>query len=108
MVLWSCVAQLVFIHAIRDRLESGGDPEKKLKELFDKIDEDGSGIMDRSEFAGLLKALQVPAKMQTKKSADELWKSIDEDGSGEVPRSRVSPPFPFFSLRTVEFCLCDR
>merc|ERR1719487_2437868 len=61
---------------------------EKVKRVFDKYDEDGSGQMEKDEFklmmtdlicVGKLKGLQVPNGL-----LEDQWLSVDHDGSGEV------------------------
>lgn len=61
---------------------------EKVKAVFDKYDEDGSGQMEKEEFdmmmtdlicVGRLKGLEVPPGL-----LNEQWKQVDHDGSGEV------------------------
>merc|ERR1719161_1946761 len=61
---------------------------EKVKKVFDKYDEDGSGQMEKEEFklmmtdlicVGKLKGLQVPNGL-----LEDQWLSVDHDGSGEV------------------------
>merc|ERR1719389_1548188 len=61
---------------------------EKVKKVFDKYDEDGSGMMEKDEFdcmmndlicVGKLKGQEVPKAL-----LDSQWKGVDHDGSGEV------------------------
>jgi len=61
---------------------------EKVKKVFDKYDEDGSGQMEKDEFdcmmndlicVGKLKGQEVPKAL-----LDSQWKGVDHDGSGEV------------------------
>lgn len=56
------------------------DPEL-LAELFNKIDTDGSGYLDREEIAQLSEELGKPL---SKAELDDAMHSMDADGSGEV------------------------
>jgi hypothetical protein len=62
------------------------DPEseadlKQLRRLFESIDSDGSGLLDRAEVQ--LLAEQLGATLSTAEM-DEAMREMDEDGSGEV------------------------
>merc|ERR1719174_312611 len=61
---------------------------EKVKKVYDKYDEDGSGQMEKDEFAmmmndlvcvGKLKGHEVPRAL-----LEDQWKGVDHDGSGEV------------------------
>merc|ERR1719440_306460 len=61
---------------------------EKVKAVFDKYDEDGSGKMEKDEFrlmmtdlvcVGKLKGQEVPRAL-----LEDQWKGVDHDGSGEV------------------------
>lgn len=56
------------------------DPEL-LAELFNKIDTDGSGLLDRDEIAQLSRDLGKPL---SEAELDDAMLSMDADGSGEV------------------------
>lgn len=68
--------------AVQRRVMRGqGVDEEELKQLFSKIDEDGSGLLDRDEVAALSEQLGAPL---TKVKLDAAMADMDEDGSGEV------------------------
>jgi len=63
-----------------------------IKREFDKYDSDGSGLIDKEEFASMLKTL-LKAKDSCDLSADRIkkfWMEIDHDGSGEVDFSEYA------------------
>ena len=58
-----------------------------LKHLFDKIDADGSGLIDRSEFMRfvLARAEENPGGAQpTRQQIEDAFDSVDSDQSGEL------------------------
>ena len=55
--------------------------ERGLRELFDEIDTDGGGTLDRGEIKALADKLGVA---MSKRELDLAMKGVDEDGSGEV------------------------
>ena len=55
--------------------------ERELRELFDEIDTDGGGTLDRGEIKALADKLGVA---MSKRELDLAMKEMDEDGSGEV------------------------
>ena len=55
--------------------------ERGLRELFDEIDTDGGGTLDRGEIKALADKLGVA---MSKRELDLAMKEMDEDGSGEV------------------------
>ena len=55
---------------------------RRVKDVFDKIDEDGSGSIDESELAKLLGGIGYNTK--TKVSAATLIKEMDDTGDGEI------------------------
>ena len=52
-----------------------------LPQAFDKFDTDGSGLLDREEFAGAMHRLGLRL---TTAEYDVLFDENDEDGSGEI------------------------
>eukprot|EP01046_Picozoa_sp_COSAG06_P022957 COSAG06_NODE_1804_length_8360_cov_8.543155_6_plen_155_part_00 len=69
-------------YAIRlmDPLLPNDDPEG-LHELFDSIDEDGSGTLEREEIASLALEMETPL---TDRELDVAMATMDADNSGEV------------------------
>eukprot|EP01052_Picozoa_sp_SAG31_P042607 SAG31_NODE_6821_length_1878_cov_1.327150_2_plen_364_part_00 len=55
--------------------------EAQLLQLFDEIDTDGSGLLDREEVANLAESLGAPLSTS---ELDQAMLEMDEDGSGEV------------------------
>lgn len=53
-----------------------------LRGLFDDIDEDGSGVLDRGEIAEL--ARKLLGKPLTKREIDAAMEEMDGDGNGEI------------------------
>ena len=71
----------------RHRDQKAHDMSKKrrhradIEEAFHVFDLDGSGTIDRHEFAALVSMLGLPI---SEEAADDAMEEIDEDGSGEV------------------------
>jgi Ca2+-binding EF-hand superfamily protein len=61
---------------------------EKVKRVFDKYDEDGSGLMEKDEFALMMKDLICVGKLKGQEVPRALlenqWRGVDHDGSGEV------------------------
>jgi Ca2+-binding EF-hand superfamily protein len=57
--------------------------DKDLKEVFDMVDEDGSGLLDREEVA-LVVEFFAGEKEVSDQDIDGAMDQMDEDGSGEV------------------------
>jgi len=59
-----------------------------LKSLFEKADEDGSGLLDLDEFVEILQNTDVQATMKELELpyefAEKMFEYIDQDGSGEI------------------------
>ena len=55
--------------------------DKELREVFRKVDKDGSGGLERQEISLLANEL---GKKLSKRELDEAMKDMDKDGSGEV------------------------
>lgn len=53
------------------------------KKWFDKVDIDGSGVIERAEFDSLMKELHPGVDLR-KQQVEEWWRGVDEDQSGEV------------------------
>ncbi len=60
---------------------SGSALEKAIKEAFQKFDTDGSGQIDRVEFA---QAMHLMGLRMSKEAYDLLFKTYDVDSSGEI------------------------
>ena len=69
------------LQTLRSVERGRGIDEAELTVLFNEIDEDGSGLLDREEVAQLSERLGAPL---TKVKLDEAMVDMDEDGSGEV------------------------
>ena len=80
---------------------NGGEDEAKLKEVFDSIDVDGGGTIDKEE---LRQALRLHGREQTDAQITKMMRIGDEDGDGDIDfdefvhimkvRARVSPCVP--------------
>jgi hypothetical protein len=53
------------------------------KKWFDKVDTDGSGVIERAEFDILMAQLHPGVELR-KQQVDDWWRGVDEDQSGEV------------------------
>jgi len=59
--------------------------EVQLRELFDKMDADGSGGLDLNEVRNALEDQEIRRNsMISKEKADELFANMDGDGSGVI------------------------
>ena len=63
------------------RLEEIGDPRKELQELFKSIDDNGSGLLSRSEFQLFLNELQITF---SRRKWAQIYAEIDRDNSDEI------------------------
>jgi len=63
------------------RLEEIGDPRKELQELFKAIDDNGSGLLSRSEFQLFLNELQITF---SRRKWAQIYAEIDRDNSDEI------------------------
>ena len=66
---------------ILSKLEAIGNPREELKNLFESIDDNGSGLLSRSEFQTFLNQLQISF---SKKKWAQIYAEIDKDGSDEI------------------------
>eukprot|EP00978_Attheya_sp_CCMP212_P009968 scaffold23884_cov58-Attheya_sp.AAC.1 len=71
---------------MRSRLYS--TETQHAKEVFEMIDEDGSGAICSDEFAEMLRMLDIDA---TDDDAEVLFRYLDEDGTGEISFEAFSP-----------------
>jgi len=61
----------------------GSEPEKKIKEHFDRLDKNGDNALDADELSFLLMDMGF-SKNQAQLEAKKIIKSTDVDGSGEI------------------------
>jgi len=61
----------------------GSEPEKKIKEHFDRLDKNGDNALDADELSLLLMDMGF-SKNQAQLEAKKIIKSTDDDGSGEI------------------------
>merc|ERR1712061_629968 len=61
----------------------GAEPEKKIKEHFDRLDKNGDNALDSKELSLLLMDMGF-SKNQAHLEAIEIIKTSDADGSGEI------------------------
>jgi hypothetical protein len=73
---------------------SSGVDEVKLRKLFDEIDLDGGGTLDREEVAALAIRMGSPL---TDVELDEAMADMDEDGSGDVDFGELKSWFARFT-----------
>lgn len=66
---------------ILSKLEEIGNPREELKNLFESIDDNDSGLLSRSEFQTFLNQLQITF---SKKKWSQIYAEIDKDGSNEI------------------------
>ena len=88
------VLHLPEIEALWDLFEKYADPiskeitkdgvsqilDESLRQLFDKIDVDRSGVLEREEIHGLVHALGRPK--HTPQQLDRVMEALDQDGDG--------------------------
>ena len=55
--------------------------DKRIKKLFQQIDQDGNGLVDRLEFAVAMNVLDIPGTVEDHDALFEAW---DADGSGGI------------------------
>jgi len=61
----------------------GTEPQKKIREQFDRLDKNGDGALDATELSLLLIDMGF-TKTQAQSEASKIIKSTDDDGSGEI------------------------
>jgi len=61
----------------------GSEPQKKIREQFDRLDKNGDGALDANELSLLLIDMGF-TKNQAHSEASKIIKSTDVDGSGEI------------------------
>merc|ERR1711920_508309 len=61
----------------------GAEPEKKIKEHFDRLDKNGDNALDAGELSLLLMDMGF-SKNQAQVEAKKIIKTTDADGSGEI------------------------
>jgi len=67
----------------RTRITEGN--EKELRDLFDKMDTDGSGDLDLAEVKAALEDAEIRRRsMISQERADSLFEKMDDDGSGVI------------------------
>ena len=66
---------------ILEKLEEIGNPREELKNLFESIDDNNSGLLSRKEFQTFLNELQISF---SRRKWAQIYKEIDKDGSGEL------------------------
>jgi Ca2+-binding EF-hand superfamily protein len=66
---------------VRVRRKSKDFDEKELKDIFDEIDTDKTGKLDKTE---LLKAFRKAEPTATEKQVEDMIKFADKNGDGEV------------------------
>jgi len=61
----------------------GSEPQKKIKEQFDRLDKNGDNALDANELSLLLMDMGF-AKSQAHQEATKIIETTDNDGSGEI------------------------
>ena len=74
--------------------------KKELKEEFDKIDTDKSGMIDKKEFKVLIDKVVKNAEIDPPKDEDfdEMFKEFDKDNSGKITFDVIFKEWTAFSL----------
>lgn len=67
--------------AIAKKREDEESSTAMLKGMFEKFDQDGNGVLQRSEFKKMAKAIKLDANA---KQCETYFKDIDKDKSGEI------------------------
>lgn len=61
-------------------------PQKKMSNLFDKIDTSGSGSISQSQFDQAFQIMKAPAAIKSL-GADAIWSQLDPNGTGSVSKA---------------------
>jgi Ca2+-binding EF-hand superfamily protein len=61
-------------------------PQQKMSNLFDNIDTDKSGSINKSELAGAFKS-QNPPKVFQNAGVDTVWSALDPNNTGNVSKA---------------------
>ena len=74
--------------------------KKEVKEEFDKIDKDKSGLWEKNEFRKLLEqaANNVGGTPPSEEDFDEAFKEFDKDNSGKISFDEAFKNWTAFSL----------
>ena len=80
--LESCVETDLWLEAIGGYMTAEQERTyRKAKELFDGIDKDGNGLLDKSEVKTLFESMNLEV---TDEQHDKAYREMDDDGNGEV------------------------
>lgn len=64
---------------------SGKGNEAEMKEVFDKMDKDGSGTISVSEMKDALKDEEIQTYLRIDKArVEDIFKKVDQNGNGEI------------------------
>ena len=76
------------------------EEEAKLKEEFDKIDTDKSGMIDKKEFKALIDKVAKNAEIDPPKDEDfeGMFKKFDKDNSGKITFDEIFKEWTAFTL----------
>ncbi len=74
--------------------------KKDVKEKFDEIDTDKSGMIDKKEFKVLIDKVVKNAEIDPPKEEDfdEMFKEFDKDNSGKITFDVIFKEWTAFSL----------
>ena len=74
--------------------------KKELKEEFDKVDTDKSGMIEKKEFRELINKVVKNCELDPPKEEDfeEMFKEFDKDNSGKITIDEIFKEWAGFSL----------
>lgn len=80
-MVWQERDRILISEKSKAKFSEGGFSKEQLAELFEAIDQDGSGALSKKEFVQLIQAFNLGF---TTAQIKKLYRSIDEDGTGTV------------------------
>ena len=79
------------------------DTLKKMQDLFDQVDQDKNGVIDKAEFPALYEELKKAA-VKDLGDMDTVWNELDADGNGNLCFAElVAYVQDKFDVKTVEW-----